>query len=89
MKLNDKQKQFMFDHYYADAKVLDAALYPGWQNYFIKNFNWKLVDIDRRDVGSRQYFGQLQLVDKKSKEVDYQYMVIFQDNDFELLKAVA
>ena len=89
MKLNDKQKQFMFDNYYADAKVLDAAVYKGWQSYFIKNFNWKLVDVQRREFGTRQYYGQLQLIDKKTKEVDYEYMVIFQDNDFELLKQTA
>ena len=83
MKLNKKQKQFMFSHYYADARVLDAALEPGWQNYFIKCFDWKLVDISERWSG--QKYGQLKLVDKEDKRVAYDYMVIFQNNDYEEL----
>ena len=39
MKLNNKQKQFLFDNYYVTSKVLDALVYKGWQDYFIKNFN--------------------------------------------------
>lgn len=34
MKLNDKQKQFLFDNYYVDAKVLDSLVYKGWENYW-------------------------------------------------------
>ena len=39
-KLNKKQKQFLFDNYYVTAKVLDACVEEGWQNYFIKWFNF-------------------------------------------------
>ena len=85
MKLNKKQKQFLFDNYYATARVLDACVEPGWQNYFIKHFDWKLEDVQERWSG--QKYGQLKLVDKEDKRVVYDYMVIFQGNDyFRLLK---
>ena len=87
MKLSKKQKQFMFDHYYADAKVLDACIEDGWQNYFIKCFDWKLENVQERWSG--QKYGQLKLIDKDDKRVVYDYMVIFQDNDYELLKQTA
>ncbi|MBP5468167.1 MAG: hypothetical protein J6Z11_02860 [Candidatus Riflebacteria bacterium] len=85
MKLNKFQKQFLFENYYATAKVLDACVEPGWQNYFIKHFDWKLEDVQERWSG--QKYGQLKLVDKEDKRVVYDYMVIFQGNDyFRLLK---
>lgn len=97
MKLNKKQKQFLFDNYYVDSRVLDAALEPGWQDYFIRCFDWKLEDINRREVGSRQYYGTLKLIDngksimgKATKgEVDYTIDLIFQGNDYETLRKVA
>lgn len=93
MKLNKKQKQFLFENYYVDSRVLDAALEPGWQNYFIRCFDWKLVDIGERWSG--QKYGTVKLVDngksimgKATKgEVDYTINLIFQGNDyFRLLK---
>ena len=85
MKLNKTQKQFMFEHGYADAKVLDACVEPGWMNYFISKFDWKLEDVQERWSG--QKYGQLKLYNREYKEVWYDYCVIFQNNDyFKLLK---
>ena len=82
MKLNNKQKQFLFDNYYVDAKVLDALTYKGWQNYFIKNFTWKL-DTDLNHWNMRT----LQLVDKKQSDyVPYSVDLNFQGDDFNKLK---
>ena len=79
MKLNKKQKRFLFDNYYVTAKVLDAATTPGWQDYFINNFDWTLE-------GKDQYgFEKLYLKDKDTKDIDYRIGLIFQDDDYNKL----
>lgn len=96
MKLNKIQKQFLFDNCYVTAKVLDACEERGWQNFYLKCYDWKLEDIERREFGSRQYYGQLRLVDNGKSimgaatkgEVDHDIMLIFQDNDYETLKTL-
>jgi hypothetical protein len=86
MKLNKSQKQFLFEHCYVDAQVLDAAVEPGWMNYFIRCFNWKLEDV--RERWSGQKYATLVLEDKDDKEFNYKFTIIFQDNDYmKLLKA--
>jgi len=95
MKLNKKQKQFLFENYYVDSRVLDAALEPGWQNYFIRCFDWKLEDVQERWSG--QKYGTLKLIDNGKSimgaatkgEVDYTIDLIFQGNDYETLRKVA
>ena len=42
LQLNNIQKQWLFDKHYLTAKVLDAAIEPGWQDYFINYFNWNI-----------------------------------------------
>ena len=42
-QLHNEQKKFLFDNGYVTSKTLDACVEPGWQEYFIKNFNW-LID---------------------------------------------
>lgn len=79
MKLNNKQKQFLFDNYYVTAKVLDALVYEGWQNYFIKSFDWELAG---KDIYG---FERLYLKDKKSKDIEYTIGLNFQDNDYQKL----
>lgn len=79
MKLNNKQKQFLFDNYYVTAKVLDALTYKGWENYFIKSFDWELVG---KDIYG---FERLYLKDKKSKDIEYTVGLNFQDNDYQKL----
>ena len=83
MKLNKSQKEFLFKNCYVDAKVLDAAVEPGWQNYFIRCFNWNLVDVKERWSG--QKYGTLRLVDKDDKDFVYEFTLIFQNNDYETL----
>lgn len=66
MILNKNQKQFLFDAKYVDSKVLDAAIYPGWEQYFINNFTWKVAT----NPGNR--FKTLIIADKQNPEVYYE-----------------
>ena len=80
--LNDKQKEFLFEEDYVNSKTLDALTYKGWQNFFIKNFIWKL-DTDL----NRWRMRDLVLVSKETGEEDYITMLNFQGNDLtKLLK---
>lgn len=75
MKLNKKQKQFLFDNYYVTSKVLDALTYKGWEDYFIKNFDWTLE-------GKDQYgFEKLYLKDKENGDISYRIGLNFQGDD--------
>jgi hypothetical protein len=78
--LNDKQKEFLFKEYYVDSKVLDAYTYKGWEQYFIKNFHWKLHTtlnwFNMRD---------LKLINKETGEIDYEISLNFQGNDLNTL----
>ena len=79
-KLNKNQKQYLFDNYYVTAKVLDACVEKGWQNYFIKNFNWEL-NLELDQFG----FNKLYLVDKESGDYEYIIGLNFQENDLQTL----
>ena len=82
MKLNKSQKQFLFENNYLTSKVLDSLTYKGWENYFIKNFDFELAGKDRYGLE------RLYLKDKKTKDIEYTVGLIFQDNDyFRLLEA--
>lgn len=80
MKLNKSQKLFLFDNCYVDAQVLDAAVEPGWMNYFIRCFDWKLVDVGERWSG--QKYGTLKLIDKDDSDFTYNISLYFQGNDY-------
>ena len=80
MKLNKSQKQFLFENCYVDAPVLDAAVEPGWMNYFIRCFDWKLVDVGERWSG--QKYGTLKLIDKDDSDFTYNISLYFQGNDY-------
>ena len=83
MKLSKQQKEFLFKNGYVDAQVLDADTEPGWQNYFIKYFNWKIEDV--RERWSGQKYGTLKLIDKDDKDFTYEFMLIFQNDDYNRL----
>ena len=79
-KLNKKQKQFLFDNYYVTAKVLDACVEEGWQNYFIKWFTWEL------SLNEDMYgFNRLYLRDKDNGDIEYTIGLNFQNNDLQTL----
>ena len=79
-KLNKKQKQFLFDNYYVTTKVLDACVEEGWQNYFIKWFNWEL------SLNEDMYgFNRLYLKDKDNGDIEYTIGLNFQNNDLQTL----
>ena len=42
-QLHNEQKKWLFENGYVTAKVLDACVERGWQDYFINYFNW-LID---------------------------------------------
>ena len=81
--LNDKQKEYLFKKYYVDAKVLDSAAdYDGWQNYWIKNYTWKLqLELNHWNLRT------LTLQPKDNVGRDIEFDLNFQGNDFkELMK---
>jgi hypothetical protein len=75
MKLNDKQKQFLVDWGYVTPKTLDSLTHKGWENYFIKNFDWEL-DLHLNNWG----MNDLVLTDKES-DITYDVMLNFQGGD--------
>ena len=80
INLNDNQKQFLFDEYYVTSKVLDAYTYSGWQNFYIKNFIWKLdTNYNRWNMRT------LVLVNKGTGEEDFNINLNFQGHDFAVL----
>lgn len=80
IKLNKKQKQFLFDNYYVDAKVLDALIYKGWQNYYIDNFTWILSEnLNMWNMRTLTIFNS-------DNEIYEQFDLNFQGNDFIELK---
>ena len=64
--LNKNQKQFLFDAKYVNSKVLDAAVEPGWEQYFINNFTWKVA------TSPENGFKTLIIADKRNPEVYYE-----------------
>ena len=88
MKLNNKQKQYLLDNGYVTANVLDAAIEPGWKNYFIKSFDWELASKDRRGLE------RLHLIDKgkwniKDKgKIAYTIGLNFHDGDYKELENI-
>jgi hypothetical protein len=53
---------------------------PGWMNYFIRCFDWKLVDVGERWSG--QKYGTLKLIDKDDSDFTYNISLYFQGNDY-------
>ena len=82
--LNDNQKQFLFTEYYVDSKVLDALTYKGWENYFIKNFHWRL-NLDKNWFNMRD----LILISKETGEEMYNTSLNFQGRDLEKLLKIS
>jgi hypothetical protein len=75
MKLNDRQKQFLVDWGYVTPKTLDSLTHKGWENYFIKNFDWEL-DLHLNNWG----MNDLVLTDREN-DITYEVMLNFQGGD--------
>jgi hypothetical protein len=75
MKLNDRQKQFLVDWGYVTPKTLDSLTHKGWENYFIKNFDWEL-DLHLNNWG----MNDLILTDREN-DITYEVMLNFQGGD--------
>ena len=80
--LSKKQKKFLFDKEYVTDKILEAASEPGWENYFINNYIWKLSN-----TGS--IIKDLILIDKNTKTEDYSVSLILSLAQFNELLEVA
>ena len=79
IKLNDNQKQFLVDKGYITTKTLDSLDYEGWEQYYIKHFDWRL------SIKQNEYnMYNLILASLKTEDV-YEPMLNFQNNDLEEL----
>ena len=88
MKLNNKQKQYLLDKGYVTAKTLDAAIEPGWKNYFIKSFDWELVGKDWSGL-EKLYLVDKGKFDKRDKgNIVYTIGLNFQDDDYNTLQNI-
>ena len=83
MKLKRKQKEFLFENYYVNAKVLDACVESGWKDYFMDCFDWLLSS-----TPNKYELIPLRLVEKESGMVFYTLGLNFQDNDYEKLMSL-
>ncbi len=77
MELNEKQKQFLFDKKYITSKMLDALVYEGWQNYFIKNFDFEMTEFK----GRQKSLYELELVEKETGVDAYNLLVNIYDKE--------
>lgn len=85
MKLNDKQKQFLFDKKYITSKMLDALVYEGWQNYFIRHFNFEATKFLRQEG-----LYELDLVEKETDVYSYNLVVnIYNKEDLKAFLSLA
>ena len=80
MQLNDNQKKFLFENYYVTSKTLDSLTYEGWENYWIKNFDFEL-DSYLNNWNMRT----LKITDKENPKYFIQVELNFQENDFDTL----
>lgn len=88
MKLNNKQKQYLLEKGYVTAKVLDAAIEPGWKSYFIKSFDWELVGKDWSGL-EKLYLIDKGKFDKRDKgNIVYTIGLNFQDDDYNTLQNI-
>ena len=80
MQINDNQKKFLFENYYVTSKTLDSLTYEGWENYWIKNFDFELdTNLNRWNMRT------LKIFDKESLKIFIETDLNFQENDFEVL----
>lgn len=84
IRLNDKQKEFLFQEQYVTKKVFDSLSYVGWEKYYIKNFYWKL-DLDY----NRWNMNTLVLINKDTGEEDFNINLNFQGNDLNKLMKIS
>ena len=83
MTLNNKQKQFLIDKGYVNAKYLETLTYQDGQNYFIDNFIWKL-DLNYNAFG----FNELYLINKDMNCMSYEFLCNFDSEGIDLTTLV-
>ena len=80
LTLNDNQKKFLLKEYYVDAQALDACRERGWEDYFIKYFNW-VLELELNCWNMRL----IQFIDIETNEIIIEYNLNFQNDDFDKL----
>lgn len=86
MKLNNKQKRYLLDSGCVTAKALGVAAEPGWENSFVKDFDWELAGRDRCGLE------RLHLIDKGKRKIKDKGKIVytiglnFQDGDYKELE---
>ena len=80
IKLNKKQKRFLFENYYVTAKVLDSLETKGWQDFFINHYQWEL--------NGRDQYGFERLYLKDEDGISYTIGLNFQDDDYDKLLSI-
>lgn len=84
MKLNKEQKQLLLKKGYVSAKMLDACVEEGWQDYFIENYTWEL-DLHRNWF--RMF--DLKLKHKSDKYLNYEGLAVnLKDKDLDRLLTI-
>ena len=82
MKLNDKQKQFLVDWGYITPKTLDSLTHKGWENYFIKNFDWELdLHLNKWRMNDLVLTEKVPSYPEIDYEIKYNVMLNFQGGD--------
>jgi hypothetical protein len=82
MKLNKKQKQFLFDNYYVTAKTLDALVMKGWQEHYMKHYEWKLAGKDRYGFETLYLIDNGKLMPRYKGDICFTIGLLFQGNDY-------
>ncbi len=85
MKLNDKQKQFLFDKGYITAVVLDAAVEDGWMEHYITRYEWDLGHTPNQYGGYELNFYEVDLADKGIFQSIEEFEIFLTDEDIDQL----
>lgn len=81
IKLNDNQKKFLIENEYVTTKSVDAVNSKKLYTYFMPEFDW-VLDTDLNWCNMNDL--TLETKDKKYG-IDYELVVNFQDNDYDIL----
>lgn len=81
MKLNNKQKRYLLDNGCVTAKALNAVVEPGWENRFVKDFDWELAGKDRCGLERLHLIDKGKWKTKDNGKIVYTIGLNFQDGD--------
>lgn len=85
MKLNDKQKQFLFDEGYLPAAALGAVVEDGWMDHFINQYEWDLGHAPNQYGAYELIFYDKDLLDKDIFQSIEELEIFLTDEDLDQL----